>query len=86
MSRDDDFEVRLGRIRQGGARSGTALRQVLGSVQRAGGFNGGRAGRSSVFGRGRASGVQAVRRLGAAHRSVVIKARVVRHAPGAAPL
>ena len=86
MTRDDDFEVRPGRIRQGGARSGTALRQVLGSVQRAGGFNGGRAARSSVFGRGRAGGVQAVRRLGSTHRSVVIKTRVVRHAPGAAPL
>lgn len=86
MSRDDDFEVRPGRIRQGGARSGAALRQVLGSVQRAGGFNGGRAARSSVFGRGRAGGVQAVRRLSAAHRSVVIKTRVVHHGRGAAPL
>ncbi|WP_271145932.1 DUF3363 domain-containing protein [Brevundimonas sp. NIBR10] len=86
MTADDDFEVRPGRIRQGRARSGSALRQVLGSVQRAGGFNGGRVARASVFGRGRAAGVQAVRRLGAGHRAVVIKTRIVRHAPGRAPL
>jgi len=86
MSRDDDFEVKPGRIRQGPKRSGTALRQVLGSVQRAGGFSGGRAARSSVFGRGRVGGVQASHRLMAGHRSVVIKTRVVRQAKGAAPL
>jgi type IV secretory pathway VirD2 relaxase len=86
MTGDDDFEVKPGRIRQSRARSGTALRQVLGSVQRAGGFQGGRAARASVFGRGRAGGVQAVHRLAAGHRSVVIKTRIVRHVVGAAPL
>lgn len=81
MARDDEFEVRPGRIRQGGARSGTALRQILGSVQRAGGPGGEGIGRRSVFGRGRAGGVRAVHRLGAGHRAVVVKARVVRRRP-----
>ena len=86
MTGDDDFEIQPGRIRQGRARSGSALRQVLGSVQRAGGFNTGRAARASVFGRGRTGGVQAVRRLGSNPRGVVIKTRIVRHTPGRAPL
>ncbi|QTC90300.1 relaxase/mobilization nuclease domain-containing protein [Brevundimonas goettingensis] len=86
MTEDDDFEVRPGRIRQGRARSGSALRQVLGSVERAGGFNAGRITRSSVFGRGRVGGLRAVRRLGSGARSVVIKTRVVRQAAGAASL
>lgn len=86
MTRDDEFEVRPGRSRQSKARPTTALRQVLGAVQRSGGFGGGRAARASVFGRGRSGGVQAVRRIGSGHRSVVIKTRVVRHRAGAAPL
>lgn len=86
MTDHDEFTVRPGRIRQGGARSGSALRQILASRQRAGGPARSPAGRPSVFGRGRVAGVRAVRQLGAGGRSVVIKTRVVRHHAGSQPL
>lgn len=89
MTRDDDFKVRPGRMRQGGPRSDTALRQVLIATRRAGtlgGAGGMRPGRASVFGRGRSGSVRAVRGLSATSRSVVIKARVVRSRAGSSPL
>lgn len=89
MTQDDDIKVRPGRMRQGGPRSDTALRQVLIATRRAGtlgGAGGKMPGRASVFGRGRPGSVRAVRGLGATSRSVVIKARVVRSRAGSSPL
>jgi len=83
----DDFELRPGRIRSRGAGGPkTFVGEALAAAQRAGGLHRSSASRTSVFGRGRASGLAASRSLGARARRVVIKARVVRHAPGRAPL
>jgi type IV secretory pathway VirD2 relaxase len=79
-SRDDDFNVRLGRIRdRGGGKS--FVDQVLRAARKAGHDGSYAAGRRryghSTFGRGRAAFGRS--RLFAGHRRVVVKARVVRH-------
>ena len=79
-SRDDDFHVRLGRIRdRGGGKS--FVDQVLRAARKAGHDGSYAAGRRrygrSTFGRGRAAFGRS--RLFAGHRRVVVKARVVRH-------
>ncbi len=79
-SRDEEFNVRLGRIRDpGGAKS--FVDQVLRAARKAGHDGSYAAGRRrygrSTFGRGRAAFGRS--RLFAGHRRVVVKARVVRH-------
>jgi len=81
-SRDEDFNVRLGRIRdRGGGKS--FVDQVLRAARKAGYGGSYTAGRRfaryghSTFGRGRAAFGRS--RLFAGHRRVVVKARVVRH-------
>lgn len=91
MNRDEEFRVRPGRIRSTRARQARPfVTQVLASVQRAGGrvSRAGKitSGRRSSFGRGRAAAHAANRLLTSRSRGVVIKARVVRHAPRATPL
>ncbi|MBB2206659.1 relaxase/mobilization nuclease domain-containing protein [Gluconacetobacter takamatsuzukensis] len=91
MNRDEEFRVRTGRIRSTRARQARPfVTQVLASVQRAGGrvSRAGKisSGRRSSFGRGRAATHAANRLLTSRSRGVVIKARVVRHAPRATPL
>lgn len=88
MTRDDDFQVRPGRIRgASGSRIDTALRQVLVAVARAGGRpRGPRVGKGggsggSTFGRGRAAVVRSLH-AGTSRRRVVVKARVARRSSG----
>ena len=89
MSGDDEFNVRPGRIRSkppGGGKSFVA--RVLAATQKAGGLHrsGARGKSRGGFGRGRAASLSALRGLTSSSRVVVIKARVVRHGPRAAPL
>lgn len=87
MTREDDFTLRPGRIRSRGAGGPkTFVGEALAAAQRAGGLTPRRAGRNSVFGRGRAASLAASRGLRAQARRAVIKARVVRHGPARAPL
>jgi type IV secretory pathway VirD2 relaxase len=89
MTRDDDFHVRLGRVRnQGRGVNKPFVGRVLASSHKAGGLTTGRrtAGRST-FGRGRPAAFLASRSLTDRSRHVVVKARVVRQKAGAsAPL
>ena len=82
-SRDDEFNVRLGRIRNRG-RGESFVNQVLRAARKAGHDGSYTAGRRrspryghSTFGRGRTAFGRS--RLFAGHRRVVVKARVVRH-------
>ena len=92
MTRDDDLRVRLGRVRDRGRgstrRAKPFIAQVLAATEKAGGLHrrSGGSGRRSVFGRGRAASVAANRLTTDRTRSVIIKARVVRHAAKGAPL
>lgn len=91
MARDDDFQVRPGRIRSSRAqRAKPFVAQALAAAQRAGGGISRqgmlRGGTRSTFGRGRVASVQANRLLTGRSRLVTIKARVVRHAARSAPL
>ncbi|ASL40351.1 MULTISPECIES: VirD2 family relaxase/mobilization nuclease [Acetobacteraceae] len=91
MKNDDDFRVRPGRIRSPGAqRARPFIAQALAATQRAGGMGRGRQGTGgsgrSTFGRGRVASAHANRFLTTRSRGVVIKARVVKHGPRAAPL
>jgi type IV secretory pathway VirD2 relaxase len=90
MKDEREFRPRPGRIRHGGSRdSRSFVGQVLAATRKAGGprtLGVARAGRASVFGRGRASSLNALRRVGGRSRSVVIKARVVRQSGAGAPL
>jgi type IV secretory pathway VirD2 relaxase len=89
MSRDDDFRVRPGRIRQSKSpRARTFIAQALRAAERAGGVHprSGRRTTTSTFGRGRAASLAADRRLTARGRGAMVKARVVRHGPKRAPL
>src|SRR4051794_27824727 len=90
MTRDDDLQVRVGRIRNRGAahRPKPFIGRVLASAQRAGGLSPGRSNRvRSTFGRGRPAAFVANRSLSDRSRRVVVKARVVRQKAGAsAPL
>jgi hypothetical protein len=90
MTSDDDLRIRLGRIRDRGSarRAKPFIAQVLAATEKAGG----RHRRSqwnthgAAFGRGRAAGVAAIRRLSDRTRSVTVKARVVRHRQNRVPL
>ncbi|MGL3821308.1 relaxase/mobilization nuclease domain-containing protein [Sphingopyxis sp. R3-92] len=84
MIGEDHFRLRPGRIRsRGGQRARPFIAQALTAAQHAGGHVS-RTGRiispgRSTFGRGRASSLRAIHRLGGNARQIVIKARVVRH-------
>jgi type IV secretory pathway VirD2 relaxase len=89
MSGDDDLHVRLGRIRSRRApRARPFIAQALAAAERAGGLKrrSGRSGRGTAFGRGGPASLAAMRRLTDRSRGAVIKARVVRHRVGRAPL
>ncbi|NHO18417.1 relaxase/mobilization nuclease domain-containing protein [Acetobacter oeni] len=91
MKNDDDFRVRPGRIRSPRSqRARPFIAQALAATQRAGGMGRGRQGTGgggrSTFGRGRVASAHANRFLTSRSRGVVIKARVVKHGPRAAPL
>jgi type IV secretory pathway VirD2 relaxase len=89
MTPDDRFEPKPGRIRDRGvSRLPTALNQIKAATERAGGRSSG-SGRTpgagpSTFGRGRPAAL--IARHAATRRTVVVKARVVRHAAGRATL
>ncbi|MFG1466613.1 DUF3363 domain-containing protein [Xanthobacter sp. DSM 24535] len=85
MAREDDFQVRPGRIRSSRAqRTKPFIAQALAATQKAGGRIGrdgsitGR--RGSRFGRGRVAAVQANRLLTSRSRGAVVKGRFLRHA------
>ena len=85
MGREDDFQVRPGRIRSSRAqRTKPFIAQALAATQKAGGRIGrdgsitGR--RGSRFGRGRVAAVQANRLLTSRSRGAVVKGRFLRHA------
>ncbi|MFG1425950.1 relaxase/mobilization nuclease domain-containing protein [Roseixanthobacter glucoisosaccharinicivorans] len=85
MARDDDFQIRPGRIRSSRAqRAKPFIAQALAAAQKAGGriardgSIGGR--RGSRFGRGRVAAVQANRLLTGRSRGAVVKGRFLRHA------
>ncbi len=91
MSDEHEFRPRPGRIRHGGSKdSRSFVGQVLAATRKAGGGQGilgeVRLARASVFGRGRAASLSALRRVGGRSRAVVIKARVVRQSGAGAPL
>ncbi|VTZ26123.1 Type VI secretion protein [Methylocella tundrae] len=83
MARDDDFQVRPGRIRSSRAqRAKPFIAQALAAAQKAGGGiarNGAIAGRrGSRLGRGRVAAVQANRLLASRSRGTVVKGRFLR--------
>jgi type IV secretory pathway VirD2 relaxase len=85
MARDNDFQVRPGRIRSSRAqRTKPFIAQALAAAQKAGGRiarDGSIAGRrGSRFGRGRVAAVQANRLLTSRSRGAVVKGRFLRHA------
>lgn len=91
MTRDDDFQVRLGRIRSKRVqRTRPFIAQALAAAQQAGGrlSLSGRivSPRGSTFGRGRSASVRANRLLTSRSRGAVVKARVVRQSGRGAPL
>jgi len=91
MARDDDFQVRPGRIRSSRAqRAKPFIAQALAAAQRAGGGISRqgmlRSGKRSTFGRGRVASVRANRLLTGRSRLVTIKTRVVRHTVRSPPL
>lgn len=89
MTRDDDFRVKLGRIRSRRAqRARPFIAQALAAAEKAGGRHGQDTSSSqrSTFGRGRAASLSAARLLGDRSRKVTIKARIVRQATKGAAL
>jgi type IV secretory pathway VirD2 relaxase len=89
MSADDEINIRPGRIRsKRPVRGRSFVARVLAATQKAGGLHrpGARDQSRSGFGRGRAASLGALRGLASSSRVVVVKARVVRHSPKAAPL
>ncbi|MDR3493870.1 MAG: DUF3363 domain-containing protein [Ancalomicrobiaceae bacterium] len=84
MARDNDFQVRPGRIRSSRAeRTKPFIAQALAAAQKAGGRIGrdGSIGRRvSRLGRGRVAAVQANRLLTSRSRGAVVKGRFLRHA------
>lgn len=78
-SRDDDFRIRTGRVRDGDARSfiGQVERAARRAAQGGRGFGARRPGGGARFGRGR--GAALARSLRSPSRRVIVKARVVRH-------
>lgn len=89
MARDDDFHVKLGRIRSRRAqRARPFIAQALAAAEKAGGRHGQSksSSRRGTFGRGRAASLSAARLLGDRSRKVTIKARIVRQATKGAVL
>jgi len=90
MCQDDNFRVRVGRIRDRGSadRTKAFVGRVLASAQKAGGlYARRRSGARSTFGRGRPAAFLATRLLTDRSRRVVVKARAVRQKAGSsAPL
>lgn len=90
MARDEDFQLRPGRIRsRGEQRARPFVAQALAAAQKAGGqVTRGRvtAPRASRFGRGRSANIRANHLLSTRSREVVVKARVVRMAAKGANL
>ena len=91
MVRDDDLQVRPGRIRSSASqRVRPFIAQALAAAQRAGGTvsRHGAIGsaRRSTFGRGRVASVRANRLLTHRSRGAIVKARVVRHVTHSTPL
>lgn len=84
---EDDFLLRIGRIRSRGT-SGprTFVGEALMAAQRAGGFHHRSASRTGAFGRGRPASLRAQQGVGGRARGAVVKARVVRQSAGRAPL
>jgi len=87
MARDEDFQVRPGRIRSSRAqRAKPFIAQALAATQKAGGRiarDGSIVGRrGSRLGRGRVAAVQANRLLTSRSRGAMVKARFLRHATG----
>ncbi|MEO8884296.1 MAG: type VI secretion protein, partial [Devosia sp.] len=87
MARDEDFQVRPGRIRSSRAqRAKPFIAQALAATQKAGGRivrDGSIAGRrGSRLGRGRVAAIQANRLLTGRSRGAMVKARFLRHATG----
>ncbi|HEY2707064.1 MAG TPA: DUF3363 domain-containing protein [Caulobacteraceae bacterium] len=83
---EHEFRPRPGRIRDRGA-GRSFVGEVRAAARKAGlptgGIGGGGPASRSVFGRGRAASLTALRRVGGRTRRVTIKARVVRHSAGA---
>ena len=89
MSGDDEITIRPGRIRsKRPVRGRSFIARVLAATQKAGGLHraGARGKNRGGFGRGRAASLGALRGLTSRSRGAVVKARVVRHGPKAAPL
>jgi type IV secretory pathway VirD2 relaxase len=91
MVRDDDLQVRPGRIRSSASqRVRPFIAQALAAAQRAGGTVSRRgaigSARRSTFGRGRVASVRANRLLTHRSRGAIVKARVVRHVTHRTPL
>ena len=88
MSGDDEINIRPGRIRARPAKGKSFVARVLAATQKAGGLHrsGTRGKGRGGFGRGRAASLGALRGLTSKSRGTVVKARVVRHGPKAAPL
>ena len=91
MVRDDDIQVRSGRIRSSASqRVRPFIAQALAAAQRAGGTVSRRGAignaRRSTFGRGRVASVRANRLLTHRSRGAMVKARVILHATRSTPL
>ncbi len=89
MSRDDEINVRPGRIRSKVPVKGKSfVARVLAATEKAGGLHrsGARGRGRGAFGRGRAASLGALRGLTSKSRGAVVKTRVVRHGPKGAPL
>ena len=89
MSRDDEINIRLGRIRSKTPVKGKSfVARVIAATQKAGGLHrsGAHGSGRGAFGRGRAASLGALRGLSSGSRGVVVKARVVRHGQKSAPL
>ncbi|WP_376705554.1 DUF3363 domain-containing protein [Mesorhizobium sp. ISC25] len=91
MKRNDNFQVRPGRIRsRAGQRARPFIFQALAATQRAGGHltSNGRitSPRASTFGRGRSAAIRASHLMSERSRGAVVKTRVVRQFRGSQPL
>jgi type IV secretory pathway VirD2 relaxase len=78
-SRDDEFRIRPGRVRNSDARSfiGQVEQAARRAAQGGRGFGAGRSGGGARFGRGRSAAL--ARSMRSSSRRVIVKARVVRH-------
>jgi hypothetical protein len=88
MSRDDDFRVRPGRIRdRRPPQAKSFIARALAAAEKAGGLHPwSRYSAGSRFGRGRAASLAASRALMDRGGGAIVKARVVRHGARLAPL